>query len=83
MGDNFHKKFQILEEKKFHYILFHLILIRYNCSINLKRQSEHSRLRPDTSNLVIFLFESFVNFCLDVKEWSKDSRIFPDVSNLH
>ena len=26
------------------------------CSINLKRQSEHSGLRPDTSSLVLFFF---------------------------
>ena len=51
--DDFHKKFQILEEKKFHFILFHLILCYYCCSINLKRQSEHLGLRPDTSSLVL------------------------------
>ena len=33
---------------------FHLIfLCFYCCSINLKRQSEHSGLRPDTSSLVL------------------------------
>ena len=49
-GDDFHKKFQILEKI---FILFHLIfLCFYCCSINVKRQSEHSGLRPDTSSLV-------------------------------
>ena len=28
----------------------------YCCSVNLKRQSEHSGLRPDTSSLVFFQF---------------------------
>ena len=51
-GDDFHKKFQILE-KKIHFILFHLLFFMYYCcSINLKRQWEHSGLRPDTSSLV-------------------------------
>ena len=29
--------------------------IGYYCSINIKRQSEHSELRPDTSSLVLFV----------------------------
>ena len=53
-GDDFHKKFQILEKKIFFFILFYFLefLKCYYCSINLKRQSEHSGLRPDTSSLV-------------------------------
>ena len=43
------------KKKKFHFILFRLIfLCYYCCSINLKRQSEHSGFRPDTSSLVKF-----------------------------
>ena len=54
-GNDFPNKFQILE-KKFTFILFHLIfLCYYCCSKNLKRQSELSGLRPDTSSLVFFL----------------------------
>ena len=48
----FIEKFQILEKKSFFFILFHLIFSSYYCSINLKRQSENSVLRPDTSSLV-------------------------------
>ena len=42
-GDDFHKKFQILD---FFFLHFNHILL------NIKRQSEHSGLRPDTSSLV-------------------------------
>ena len=35
-------------------MLFHLIFPCYYCSIDLKRQSEHSGPRPDTSSLVHF-----------------------------
>ena len=51
----FIKNLQILEEKNF--ILFYFILFFscYYCSINLKRQSEHSGLRPDTSSLVCLI----------------------------
>ena len=52
-GDDFHKKFHILEKKIF-FVLFHWFFKCYYCSINLKRQSEHSGLRPDTSSLVYF-----------------------------
>ena len=59
VGDDFHKKFQFLEKKIF--ILFlHLIFKCYYCSINLKRQSEHSGLCPDTSSLVLFHFNFYV-----------------------
>ena len=50
-GDDFIKKIQILEFF-FHLVLFHLIFRCYYCSTNLKRQSEHSGLRPDTSSPV-------------------------------
>ena len=49
----FIKKFQILEIFFFYFILFDLIfLCYYCCSINLKSQSEHSGLGPNTSSLV-------------------------------
>ena len=52
-GDDFHKKLQILEKKiSFNFIAFNFF-IGYYCSINIKRQSEHSGLRLDTSSLVI------------------------------
>ena len=45
-------------EKKFFVVVIHLIFCYY-CSINIKRRSEHSGLRPDTSSLVCtFLFSS-------------------------
>ena len=51
-------KNQILEKKKILFVVTHLIFCYY-CSINIKRRSEHSGLRPDTSSLVcIFLFSS-------------------------
>ena len=56
VGGDFHKQFQILEEKKFS-ILFCVIEffnVIYYCSKNLKRHSEHSGFRPDTSSLVCF-----------------------------
>ena len=61
-GDNFHKKIQILEKKfSFFFISFNF-LCYYCCSINLKRQSEPSGLRPDTSSLVIIYFGLFMSF---------------------
>ena len=62
-GDDFHKKFQILE-KKIHFILLDLIFLCYYCSINLKRQLEHSRLRPDTSSLVSLIHSYLFNFLM-------------------
>ena len=51
----FIKKIEILEEKKFSFCFISIIFFKcYDCSINLKRQSEHSGLRPDTSSLVSF-----------------------------
>ena len=40
--------------KKNHFVLLHSNFSYSYCSIKLKRQSEHSRLRPDTSSLVYF-----------------------------
>ena len=58
VGDDFHKKFQILEEK-IYFILFRLIfLCYYCCSVNLKRRSEHLRLRPDASSLVYYCMQN-------------------------
>ena len=51
-GDGFHKKFQI-KKKVSHVNLLHLFILRYHCCINLKMQSEHSLLCPDTSSLVL------------------------------
>ena len=52
-GDDFHKKFQILEKNFFSFyfntINFLMILLLHK---TLKRQSEHSGLCPDTSSLV-------------------------------
>ena len=50
-GDDFVKKIQILEFF-FSFYFITLTFLCYYCSINLKRQSEHSGLRPDTSSLV-------------------------------
>ena len=49
-GDDFHKKFQVLEKK------IHFFSVYYCCSKNLKRQSEHSGLRPDTSSCLCLVF---------------------------
>ena len=49
---NFRKKNFIL----FYYIFF----IGYYCSLNIKRQSEHSGLCPDTSTLVPLINRSAV-----------------------
>ena len=52
-GDDFHlKKFKFWKKNSF--ILLRLIFLCNYCSINLERQSEYSRLRPDTSSLVYF-----------------------------
>ena len=59
-----YKKFQILE-KKMHFILLQIVFLGYYCSINLKRQPEHSGLRPDTSSLVVPTLDTKVTeyFC--------------------
>ena len=49
MGDRFYKKSQI---KKKSFFLLHLVFSCYYYFIDFKRQSEHSGLSPDTSNLV-------------------------------
>ena len=55
-GMIFIKNFKL--KKKIHFILFHLFFFMfYCCSINLKRQSEHSGLRPGMSSLVCFKLE--------------------------
>ena len=54
-GMIFVEKFSNFRKKVFHFILFHLILLCCLCyyrSKNVKRQSELSGLRPDTSSLV-------------------------------
>ena len=53
-GMIFIKKFQILEKKKSFYFISFNFFMYYCCSINLKKHSEHSGLRPDTSSLVLF-----------------------------
>ena len=51
----FIKNFKFLKKKN-HFILFYFIFLCYYCySRNIKRQSEHSGLRPDTSSLVNFI----------------------------
>ena len=55
-GMIFIQTFSNFRKKKF-FILFYLIFLSclcYYCSINVKRQSELSGLRPDTSSLVYF-----------------------------
>ena len=47
-------------KKMFSYILVPLKLSCYFCSIDLKRQSEHSGLRPDTSSLVVPILDTKV-----------------------
>ena len=54
-GDDFHKKFQNLEKKiSFNFITFNFF-IGYYCSINIKRQSEHSGLRLIRAVLFTFI----------------------------
>ena len=52
MGDEVHKKIQNKTK------ILILTFTCYSCSIDLKRHSEHSGLRPDTNSFVYF---SFVN----------------------
>ena len=59
----FIEKFSNFRNFFFHFILFHLIFLCclcYYCSINAKRQSELSGLRPDTSSLVVPTFDTKV-----------------------
>ena len=71
---DFIKKFQILEI--FFFIFFYYIFfLCYYCSINLKRQSEHSGLCPDTSSLVFFFdLLSFIDFVKRKGNSSIDQR---------
>ena len=67
-GMIFIKKFSNFRKKNY-FILFHLIFLGYYCcSINLKRQSEQSGLRPDTSSIV----QAF-NLLESVSEWKVSS----------
>ena len=56
-GDNFHKKSQIFVQDCFPFSPFFTFIFssRFYCFIDLKRQSEHSGLRLDTSSFVRFL----------------------------
>ena len=58
--DDFQKNLKIF----FHFISFSFFMLFF-CSIDFKRQSEHSGLRSDTSSLVgvNFRSESFYVFC--------------------
>ena len=53
--------------KKFFIVLFHLIFecIKVYCSTNLNRQSDYSRLRTNTSSLVVPTFDTKIteNLC--------------------
>ena len=63
LGDDFQKNFQHLE-KTFSFLFISLSFLRYYCcSINLKRQSEHSGLCPDTRFALIraVLFQLYVH----------------------
>ena len=59
-GGMIFKKSSNFGKKKFHFILLHFIFIGYYCSLNIKKQSEHSGLRPDTSSLVFPTFDTKV-----------------------
>ena len=58
-GVNFTKNLKF-EQKNFIFYLLHLIFSCYYCSIDLKRQSEHSGTRPDTSSFVVPTFDTKV-----------------------
>ena len=53
------------KKNSFYFISFNF-LCYYCCSINLKRQSEHSGLRPDTSSLVVVF--AATNFDIGLKD---------------
>ena len=63
-GMIFIKNFNFWKKKiSFYFILFYfLCCLCYYCSINVKKQSEFSGLRPDTSSLVLF-----VHNCIKLK----------------
>ena len=63
-GDDFHKKFQILEFfSSIRFNEFNFLML--SLSVNPKKQSEHSGLRRDTSSLVVLTFDTKVTkyFC--------------------
>ena len=67
-------KISNFRKKNFHFILFHFIfLCYYCCSINLKKHSEHSGLRPDTSSVVSFYILWTMDICcVDFRwEWNQ------------
>ena len=70
----FIKKFHIFEKKKFFLFYFIEFFKCYYCSINLKRQSEYSGLRPDTSSLVSL----FMAIDTDIFEW-RILKLFHDL----
>ena len=66
-GDDFHKKLQI---KKYLFRFFlDLINLCHFCTIDLKRQSEYSGLRPDNSSFasVFVLFSLLFTSSIEVK----------------
>ena len=65
-GDDFHKKFQSFFIINFFHCFLYLIFSSDFCFIDLKRQSEHSGLRPDTSSLVFFGFHNYKRIPLNV-----------------
>ena len=67
-GDDFHKKNSNFRKKILFDFFFQGIFKCYYCSINLKRQSEHSGLRPDTSSLVECLQSLCAHHCEAVCE---------------
>ena len=57
----FIKNFKFKKKKYFHFIFSYIEFFKvYYCSINLKRQSKHSWLRPDTSSLDVLTFDTKV-----------------------
>ena len=51
-----------LKKNSFYFSYIQFFFSYYCCSIDLKRQSEHSGLRPDTSSLVSFVWKKFALF---------------------
>ena len=71
------KKFQ-LKQISFFITFNWLMIIMFHCSINLKRQSEHSGLRPDTRSLVVPTFDTKVTdyLCSGWVFFSDNFRLF-------
>ena len=77
-GDDFHIEFEIFGES-FFFILFNYFLFFkcYYSSVNLKRQSEHSGLCPDTSSLVSVCFTLKLNFyILSLNRVERSLKVF-------